>query len=129
MGIGVELGVVAAVLAVSWLLLDWRTQQVRAARLGRWLGVVEDAPDAPSGPPLEQVAADAERIRSAIRQAPPGVPLARLRGWRQAYDDVLAVACLELGLEQDLQTRPEGVERDLERERVERMLVRAGLLT
>ena len=51
-----------------------------------------------------------------------------MRGWLEAYDDVLVTACRTLELEHRLESLPPGPERDLERERVERMLVRAGLL-
>ena len=51
-----------------------------------------------------------------------------MRGWLEAYDDVLVTACQALGLEERLGALPEGPERGLERERVERMLMRAGVL-
>ncbi|MFA6298766.1 MAG: hypothetical protein WC642_06345 [Nocardioides sp.] len=97
-------------------------------QVGRWLGLVAPPAPVPVGPPIERIAADVRRIRSAIRQAPPGMPFARLRGWRAAYDDVLVAACRALDLETCLASSRTLLERELERERVERMLVRAGLL-
>ncbi len=124
----VEVGVVVAVLGVLWVLPDWDSYRDRALRVGRALHLAEPPPTRPPGPPIERVAADAQRIRAQILHAPPGIPVARMRGWLEAYDDVLVTACHALGLEERLGAFPEGAERDLERERVERMLVGAGLL-
>lgn len=96
--------------------------------VGRWLGLVAPPVPVPAGRPIERIAADVRRIRTDIRQAPSGMPVARMRGWRAAYDDVLVAACQALDLEQRLESRLTPIERELERERVERMLVRAGLL-
>jgi hypothetical protein len=125
----VKVGVVLAVLGVLWVLADWSSYRDRALRVGRALHLAEPPPTHPSGPPVERIAADAQRIRAQIRHAPPGIPVARMRGWLAAYDDVLVTACHALDLEQRLDVLPEGAERDLERERVERMLVGAGLLS
>lgn len=127
MDLAVKVGLVVAVLAVLWVLPDWSTYRRRAVRVSRALHMSEPPPPQPSGPPIEQIAADIRRIHSQIRQAPPGMPVARMRGWLEAYDDVLVTACQALGLEQRLRATPEGARRDLERERVERLLTRAGL--
>jgi hypothetical protein len=123
--LAVKLGVILAVLAAWWVLLDWDTSRERALRIVR-----SRRPDEPrpSGPPIERIAADARRIRAEIQHAPPGIPVARMRGWLEAYDDVLVAACRALDLEQRLGALPEGPERDLERERVERVLMSAGVL-
>lgn len=123
----VKVGVIVAVLAVLWVLSDWSRYRDRALRVGRALHLTGPPPPSPSGPPIEQIAADIRRIQTQIRQAPPGMPVARMRGWLQAYDDVLATACRALDLEERIRAIPEGAERDLERERVERMLQAAGL--
>jgi hypothetical protein len=125
----VKVSVVLAVLGVLWVLPDWSSYRDRALRVGRALHLAEPSPAQPSGPPVERIAADAQRIRAQIRHAPPGIPVARMRGWLEAYDDVLVTACHALCLEERLGALPEGAERDLERERVERMLVGAGLLS
>jgi hypothetical protein len=120
----IKVGLVVGLLVAFWVLPDWERYRDRA----RALHLVRPEPPHPSGPPIERIAADARRIRAQIRQAPAGMPVARLRGWHEAYDDVLVAACHALGLEERLGTLPEGAEHDLERERVERMLVNAGLL-
>ncbi len=124
----VKVGIIAAVLATLWVLADLDSYRDRALRIGRALHLVEPAPPVPSGAPIERIAADARRIRAQIRHAPSGIPVAKLRGWREAYDDVLVAACHALDLEQRLAVLPEGAEHDMERERVERMLERTGLL-
>jgi len=123
----IKVGVVVAVLLVLWVLPDWGQYRRRALRIGRALHLSEPPPPPPSGPPIEQIAADIRRIRAQIKQAPPGMPAARRRGWLEAYDDVLVTACQALGLEERIHAIPEGPERSLERERVERLLVRSGL--
>lgn len=122
-----KVGVIVAVLVVLWVLADWGRYRDRLIRAGRALHVADPPPPHPSGPPIEQVAADLRRIQTQIRQAPPGMPVARKRGWLEAYDDMLVTACHELGMEERLRAIPEGAERSMERERVERMLTRAGL--
>ena len=97
-------------------------------RIGRWLGLVAPAVPVPVGPPIERIAADVRRIRTDIRHTPPGMPVARRRGWSAAYDDVLIAACRALDLETRLGSQLAPRDLELERERVERMLVRAGLL-
>lgn len=127
--LAIKIAVVAAVLAAMWVLPDWSTYRARALRAGRAVHLVEPVPPVPPGPPIERIAADARRIRSQIRRAPRGIPIAKLRGWLEAYDDVLISACRSLELEQRLDVLPEGGVHDLERERVERMLEEAGLLS
>ena len=124
----IQVAAIAAVLLVLWVLLDLDTYRERVRRVGRRVGLVAVAPPTPPGPPIEQIAADVRRIGSAIQNAPAGTPVARLRGWRAAYDDVLVAACRALELEQLLTASLPALERDLERERVERMLARTGLL-
>ena len=123
----VKVGVVVAVLVVLWVLPDWGKYRDRVLRVGRALHLAEPLPPHPAGPPIEQIAADIRRIRTQIRQAPPGMPVAKRRGWLEAYDDLLVTACHALGLEERIRAIPEGAERNLERERVERLLTLAGL--
>lgn len=123
----VKMGVIVAVLVLWWVLSDWSRYRDRAARAGRALHLVGPPPPALPGPPLQQVAADIRRIRAQLDGAQPGVPVARRRGWLAAYDDVLVQACRALALQENLRTFPEGGERTLERERVERMLTDAGV--
>lgn len=121
-----EVGVTVAVLAALWVLSDWARYRSRALRVRRALHPGAP-PLRPAGPPIEQIAADLRRIRREIAQAPPAMPVARMRGWVRAYDDVLVAACRALGAEERIYSVPEGPQRDLERERVERLLSRAGL--
>lgn len=114
----VEVGVVVAILVALWVLPDWAAYRDR----------LRTPAPIPAGPPIERIAADARRIRAELRQAPANLPVAKRRGWLEAYDDVLVTACRSLDLEQRLDVLPEGVTHDLERERVERMLEANGLL-
>ena len=120
--------IIVAILAGLWVLGERDAYRRRVLRLGRALRLVAPAAPVPSGPPIERIAVDARRIRSQLRHAPPEVPVARLRGWVKAYDDVLVTACRSLGIEERLSELPEGPTRELERERVERMLEATGLL-
>lgn len=124
----VKVGIVLAVLGGLWVLASWDVYRRRLDAVRRVLAPSAE-PTRPVGPPIERIAADARRIRAQIRQAPDGIPVAKLRGWLEAYDDVLITACRSLELEQRLDVLPEGGVHDLERERVERMLEEVGLLT
>ena len=115
----VEVVVVVAILVTLWVLPDWDAYRKRFSPA---------APPVPAGPPIERIAADARRIRAELQRAPANLPVARRRGWLEAYDDVLVTACRSLDLEQRLDVLPEGSMHDLERERVERMLEASGLL-
>lgn len=123
----VKVGVVVSILVALWVLSSWRTYRDRAERLGRALHLTVPPPPQPSGPPIEQIAADLRRIRTQIERAPQGMPVARMRGWLQAYDDLLVAACQALGVDERIRSTAEGAERSWERERVERLLIRAGL--
>lgn len=125
--LAVKMGVILVVLAGLWVLADLGIYRDRALRVARALRLSQPSPPHPAGPPIEQIAADIRRIRAQIKQAPPGMPVARMRGWMEAYDDLLVSACHALDLENRLRAVPAGVERDLERERIERLLMRAGL--
>ena len=96
-------------------------------RLGRSLPGMPDADRArPIGPPIEQVAGDLRRL-NRLR----GDVAMRTRVWfvavQRAYDDVLHVACAQLGVEEHLEELT-GVDLDLERLRLEGELQRAGLV-
>lgn len=119
--------VVVAVLALLWVLPDWDTYRRRARRVCEALHLSAPEPPRPTGPPVEQIAADLRRIHREIQRAPHDMPAARRRGWVRAYDDVLVAACRALGEEERIYSVPEGPPRALERERVERLLERAGL--
>lgn len=76
--------------------------------------------------PIEQVGADVRRLREAFGHE--GMRFAKYEGTRRAYDGVLAEAADSLELTHVLAVLPPGVDLDLERVRVERLLEDAGLL-
>ncbi|MEV0677697.1 hypothetical protein AB0I60_14355 [Actinosynnema sp. NPDC050436] len=77
--------------------------------------------------PVERLAADLRRVHRALADVRPGTPYARRAGARQAYDDLLAQACAAVGVAHRLDDVPEGLDREIERLRVEESLRRAGL--
>lgn len=106
--------------AVFWAALN-------ASRLVRGLRDRRARPPAAAGPPIERLAADLRRVRLLLARLPPGTPHARRAGARQAYDVLLAQACAAVEVPHRLAQLPEGVDREVERLRVEDCLRRAGL--
>jgi len=82
---------------------------------------------APTGRPIEILAADARRLRRACTLVPSGAPMARRRGVVLAYEDVLVEAARSLGIDHGLRNLPLGPVRDLERLRLEASLEASGL--
>ncbi len=80
-----------------------------------------------SGTPIEQLAADLRRLRAAVG-ADAHRSAAHQMGNRLAYDRVLTQVCAMLDIEHDLSTDLRGLERDIERVRVEAELERAGVV-
>ncbi|WP_406629354.1 hypothetical protein [Amycolatopsis sp. WGS_07] len=114
-----------AVVSVAPSVLFWAA--LRLPAVCRWVRRRRAAP-VPSGPPVEQVAADLRRVRRALAQLPAGTPAARRIGTRQAYDELLVTACREIGVAHRLDGVREGVDRDLERLRIEDSLSRKGFV-
>ncbi|MET9001959.1 hypothetical protein [Amycolatopsis sp. Hca4] len=81
----------------------------------------------PEGPPIERVAADLRRVHRLLAGYPSGTPAARRIGTRQAYDELLTVACRQVGVPHRLGELPEGMDREIERLRVEQSLRERGL--
>ncbi|HEX6754974.1 MAG TPA: hypothetical protein VF109_03410 [Mycobacteriales bacterium] len=79
------------------------------------------------GPPLERIAADLRRLSGARRLLPRGTSRARQQGLLRAYDEVLGLACAALDVPHALAEMPPGMDRDLERLRVEEALRGCGL--
>jgi len=80
------------------------------------------------GPPIERLAADLRRVRRSIAEQAAGAPAVRRRATGQAYDALLAQACDAVDIPHELDDVPaQGIERELERLRVEEALRRAGL--
>jgi hypothetical protein len=86
-------------------------------------------PIAPSGPPLEKVAADLRRLYPAAHFPQKGVRMPKQRGVLMAYDDRLVDAAHALEVPTLLSDLPaEGFDREAERLRLEHALVEAGLV-
>ena len=107
----------------------------RVGRLARFLAGpvrrverLRPVPPRPVGRPIELIASDARRLSSSFRRVPPDASFARFEGRRRAYDDVLVEACRAVEVEHLLQVLPPGPELDRERQRVEMVLQRVGLL-
>ena len=114
---------------VGALLGPQRTRQLVRLLLGLCRRVVGERPPParPVGRPIEEIARDAHRLGAGFRCVPAGMSFARFEGRRRAYDRVLTEACAALGIEHLLGVIPPSPELDLERRRVEAVLVRAGL--
>lgn len=84
-------------------------------------------PTAPSGQPIEALAADLRRLRAATLAVQPGSSHVRRSATVAAYDDVLVQACLALDLPDTLTALAPGTDREAERLRVEALLEVAGL--
>ncbi|GAA3659536.1 hypothetical protein C8D88_105465 [Lentzea atacamensis] len=78
-------------------------------------------------PPIECIAADLRRVRRVLSCFPPGTSAIKRIGARQAYDELLIQACAALDVEHRLRSLPEGVDRDIERLRLEECLRNLGL--
>ena len=78
------------------------------------------------GLPLEQVVDDLRRLRAAVGEDSHR-SAAQQMGNRLAYDRLLAQACDMLEIHHDLAGEAHGMERDIERFRVEAELERAGV--
>jgi hypothetical protein len=129
--VGVVKLVAAAFFPVALLYLSLNSGKVGRAVLQvlRWCRLVPKPKPAPPPPrvPLENIAADLCRLSTAMRDVPPEASRARKRGLLLAYDDVLGKAALALDVPQVLAELPLGMDRDLERIRVESELRGAGL--
>lgn len=114
-----------AVVAVAPTALFWLALQaprvVEFARERRGVTV-------PAGPPVERLAADLRRVHRALRDLPAGVSNVRRRGVVRAYEDLLVQAARALGVEHRLTELPPGLEREVERLRIEVALQAAGLV-
>jgi hypothetical protein len=84
-------------------------------------------PPPPAHPPIQELAADLRRVHRLLAQFAPGTPMARRVGTRQAYDALLADACEAVEIPHRLGELPEGMDREIERLRVEESLRTAGL--
>ena len=77
--------------------------------------------------PIERIAADLRRVRRTLACFEPGTSAVKKIAARQAYDALLVQACSALEVEHRLRLLPEGMDREIERFRVEECLRRLGL--
>jgi hypothetical protein len=110
--------------AVFWLLTHGEDVGERAVAVGRRLHLLRPAPAVTRDPPIERIAADLRRVSRLQRN---DIPMARRRGLQMAYDGLLAAACRALDVPNALDELAEGMDRELERVRVESALEAAGL--
>src|SRR6476661_8329263 len=79
------------------------------------------------GLPIEQLAADLRRLRAVVG-SDANRSAAHQMGNRLAYDNLMIQACTMLNIEHELGGDSIGMERDIERIRVEAELERAGVM-
>ena len=129
--VGVIKLVTAAFFPVALLYLILNSGKVGRAvlRVLRWCRLIPKPRPEPPPPrvPLEKIASDLCRLSTALRDVPPEASRARKYGLLLAYDDVLGKAALALDVPQALADLPLGMDRDLERIRVESELRDGGL--
>jgi hypothetical protein len=126
---GLALAVIAAVLpsGMIWLLSHADEIGSRIMAMGRRWHLLRPAPVLTHDPPIERIAADLRRLSAAVRPVPPGTPAVRRRGLQMAYDETLAAACRALDVQHSLGELADGVDREVERLRIEAALEEAGL--
>ena len=100
----------------------FRERQINAAEHRRTVRALRQI----HGAPLERLAADLRRLREVVR-ADAHRSAAQQLGNRLAYDQILMQACSMLEIEHELSETTSGIERDIERLRVEAELERAGV--
>ncbi len=100
----------------------FRQRQIMAAERRRTLRALRRM----HGVPLERLAADLRRLRAVLR-ADAHRSAAQQLGNRLAYDQILMQACSMLEIEHELAEETAGMERDIERFRIEAELERAGV--
>jgi ABC-type phosphate transport system auxiliary subunit len=101
----------------------WREKRAEGAEHRRAVKALANQ----QGVPLEQLAADLRRLRSLLGQDAHR-SAAHQMGNRLAYDRLMIQICEMLHIEHELDRDSIGVERDIERFRVEAELERAGVV-
>lgn len=126
-GAGVPVGnlVFYVAIVLTPTALGWAVLKLPAVL--RWVRRRRTPPPVPVHPPIQTLAADLRRLHRTLAEFPSGTPMARRAGTRQAYDAVLTEACDAVDVEQRLTDFPEGIEREMERLRLEESLRCAGL--
>jgi hypothetical protein len=115
--------------ALLYLMINFGKASRVVLRALRWCRLVPKPKPLPPAPrvPLEKITADLCRLSTGLRDVPPEASRARKHGLLLAYDDVLGKAALALDVPHALAELPLGMDRDLERLRVESDLRDAGL--
>jgi hypothetical protein len=127
----VKLGLTAVFpVLLIWVVLRLGPISRGIVRALRFLRIIPRPKPEPPPPrvPLEKITADLCRLSTAIRDVPPEASRARKHGLLLAYDDVLAKAALALDEWHALTELALGMDRDLERLRLEGALRDAGLV-
>jgi hypothetical protein len=101
----------------------WREKRAEGAEHRRAVRALRTQ----QGIPLEQLAADLRRLRALLGQDAHR-SAAHQMGNRMAYDRLMMQICEMLSIEHELGRESLGVERDIERFRVEAELERAGVV-
>jgi hypothetical protein len=101
----------------------WRENRAEDAEHRRAVRALRDQ----KGIPLEQLAADLRRLRVLLGQDEHRSAAHQI-GNRLAYDRLMMQICAMLKIEHELDGESVGVERDIERFRVEAELERAGVV-
>lgn len=108
-----------------------RTAEPPASALGS-LGPTEWQPDVfprrARGEPIEQLSADLRRLRGRICARDRHASASHEAALCRAYDQALIDACELLDVEHELDQQTAGIDRDLERLRVEAELERRGIV-
>jgi hypothetical protein len=110
-----------------WVVLHADGFGARAVALGRRWHLLRPEPVLTYQRPLERTASDLRRLSAELRQAGRGMSAVRWRGLQMAYDDTLVTACRSLEVVTALRDLPDGMDREIERIRVEAALEQAGL--
>ena len=123
--VGVVLVFLHGLLAGRWdaAISNWRGSRRQKAERRRNLRAMRRQ----RGVPLEQVAANLRRLRGVLTVDAHRSAVHQI-GNRVAYDQVLIQASEMLQIEHDLAKRSAGMERNIERLRVEAELERAGVV-
>ena len=101
----------------------WRDRRQQGAEHRRNVRALRDL----RGIPIERVAADLRRLRAMVA-TDAHRSAAHQMGNRMAYDKLLIQACEMLDIQHDLTRESGGMERDIERLRVEAELEGAGVV-
>ena len=101
----------------------WRERRAEGADHRKAVRALRDQ----QGAPIEQLAADLRRLRAALA-GDEHRSAAHQMGNRLAYDQLLRQICQMLNIEHELGGDSIGIDRDIERFRVEAELERAGVM-